>query len=199
MEIKKFTEPFSYYIIDDIISFEENEMIYKELQLDEAPKSEPSMHSMGVELSIFDSIWDRVHKICAEILSEDIKLPKGYWGGGLQKHFNEPLHPHTDYFPNNNTASVYKGLVYIGDSKINYKDYGTKIYKKISEYSEAIPFPIVDMDMIDIDSEVEFKPGRAILFIPSENSLHGACFDSGFPYDRYTYGFEYYPSTFLQI
>ena len=190
MKIKKFTEPFSYYIIDDIISLEENEIIYKELQLDEAPKSEPSTHSMGIEIGAYDSIWDRVHKICTEILSEDIKLPKGSWMGGLQKHFNVNLDPHTDYLPNDNTASVYKGLVYIGDSKINYKDYGTKIYKRID---------ISDEGMIDLDSEVEFKPGRAILFIPSENSLHGACFDSGFPYDRYTYGFEYYPSTFRPI
>ena len=72
----------------------------------------------------------------------------------------------------------YKGLIYIGDPNLEYKDYGTRIYKDENRSSEV--------------KEIPFIPGNGMMFKTTKNSYHGTEFKSGYKNYRYTITFEYY-------
>ena len=101
---------------------------------------------------------------------------------------DKPLLPHTDnpdeiyeWSKANNittNAGLYKGVLYIGNSSLNYDNYGTVMYssKKIT----------------DVIKEIPFIPGNACIFETSPNSYHGTNFKNGLPHRRYTITMEYY-------
>ena len=206
MEIQKFIEPFTYYIIDGIITAEENKLIYDKLTSNNYNRCEPSDHSQGLDIN-FPDIEDRIYDSLDTIILENLNSNDGQWKGGFQEHFDVVLPPHTDWRYHNlknmgydtytkdtepdnikliDSGGYIKGLLYIGDPTLRYIDYGTKIYTEVPDISEYVKGGYKY-------TEVEFKPCRAIVFVTSENSLHGTDFKSGFPHKRYTYGFEYYP------
>jgi hypothetical protein len=211
MEIQKFIEPFTYYIIDDIITMDENKQIYDTLISNNYNRDEPLKHSQGLQVS-FQDIEKKIYDSLDNIILENLNSNDGNWRGGFQEHFDAVLSPHTDWRYHNlknmgygtytedtetddikliDSGGVIKGLLYIGDPTLNYLDYGTKIYTHI-------PARSVHVEETYSHEEVKFKPCRAIVFVTSENSFHGTEFSSGFPYKRYTYGFEYYPKKLLK-
>ena len=198
MKINKHTYPFTFYEIEEFLTKDENDLLYKKL-LDKKEivditlkKAEPN--SIGIDL-----IDDFGNDIISDILNPKFELSDikkitedtigGTWGMGGQYHFDHILKPHTDnpyeliqwasegIIPDREEYGFYKGLVYIGDRSIEYTDYGTRIYESEDIKSEF--------------KEVKFIPGNCIIFKCDEKSFHGTDFKSEFKYDRFTIGLEY--------
>ena len=118
----------------------------------------------------------------------NIETDNYHWHFNLVISSTIPLRPHTDnpidlieYGIKNNipvSSGIYKGMIYIGDPNINYKDYGTRMYKSSEEDSEIC--------------EIEFIPGNACIFKPSTNTWHGTDFKNGLPNNRYCITMQYY-------
>jgi len=81
------------------------------------------------------------------------------------------------------SGGYYKGLIYLGDSNLDYKDYGTRIYR--NDYTHEQP------DFHEV-KEIPHIPGNGVLFKTTENSYHGTEFKSGMKNLRYSIVFEYY-------
>ena len=105
---------------------------------------------------------------------------------------HSPLRPHNDnpielmqYGKDNNihvSTGFYKGVIYITNDNLDYTDYGTRFYNKISKTKELFT---------EIE-EVKFRGGDACIFEAGPDSYHGTDFKKGLPHNRYTITFEYY-------
>lgn len=112
------------------------------------------------------------------------------WGAGLtltSDYKENPLRPHTDnpedlveWGIQNNikvSSGKYKGVIFITNPKLNYKDYGTRFYTSNNLSSEFL--------------EVPFIGGNACAFKTGPNSWHGTDYKMGLPHRRYTITMEY--------
>lgn len=125
------------------------------------------------------------------ILTNEITNKPFDWGIGLTISSNLKTHqllPHTDnpediiqYGIDNNISTScgrYKGVIFITNPDIYYKDYGTRFYKSHERSSEFL--------------EVPFVGGNACIFKTCSNSYHGTDYRSDLPHRRYTLTIEYY-------
>jgi hypothetical protein len=105
----------------------------------------------------------------------------------------------TDSFEiKNSKLPRYRGILYLGDRTIDYKDYGTKYYVKEEEnllYQGKESDYISHHEFKEPYKEIEFIPGHSHIFKVSEESFHGTDFKSGFNYKRIfgsiSYAFNY--------
>ena len=113
------------------------------------------------------------------------------WGIGLTLTSDLKTHqllPHTDnpedliQYGIDNNVSVscgrYKGVVFITNPDLHYKDYGTRFYNSNERSSEFL--------------EVPFVGGSACIFKTGPNSYHGTEYKNDLPHRRYTLTIEYY-------
>ena len=113
------------------------------------------------------------------------------WGIGLTLTSDLKTHqllPHTDnpedliQFGIDNNISVscgrYKGVVFITNPDLHYKDYGTRFYNSRERFSEFL--------------EVPYVGGAACIFKTTSNSYHGTDYKNDLPHRRYTLTIEYY-------
>ena len=225
MEYKSFESPFPHIEIEDLISEEENNILYNK-SLEYLNGYEDSLNdlsyfvleddkhlieSKGIEwvrengyiqnntgirfddtevYSILQKIKNRlglIHYKNLNLFPDEGKIKEWHVDLTISNEYSV-LHPHTDYiYDIGNDMKIskeeveklpiplYKGLLYIGDSNIEYEDYGTKFYEKIIKgesfrYSEL--------------KEVKFIPRNAHFFKTEPNSYHGTDFKSGFPHKR---------------
>lgn len=81
----------------------------------------------------------------------------------------------------------YKGILYVGDLDLDYKDYGTRFYTKQEQKNASNPF-----DGFVEEKEVKYIPRNAHFFKTQPNSYHGTDFKEGFPHKRIFGTISYY-------
>ena len=204
MNIKEHTDPFFYLEIENFLTAEDNLELYRlckeQVSLNNLPSNElietPASYGLDIDMSEVNStksnlvFSDIIQTKLNNITINNFNSSVGYWNYGIQAHTDVELYPHTDdpiqMFkdvkagirpPRGDEYSIIKGLIYIGNPDIEYKDYGTRIYTSESLNSEV--------------TEIKFIPGNAIIFKCDDKSFHGTNFKSGFDEDRFTIGMEY--------
>jgi len=81
----------------------------------------------------------------------------------------------------------YKGILFVGDLDLDYKDYGTRFYTKEEKNDSSNPY-----DGFVEEKEVKYIPRNAHFFKTQPNSYHGTDFKEGFPHKRIFGTISYY-------
>lgn len=81
----------------------------------------------------------------------------------------------------------YKGILFVGDLDLDYKEYGTRFYTKKDETNDSNPY-----NGFEETKEVKYIPRNAHFFKTQPNSYHGTDFKEGFQHKRIFGTISYY-------
>lgn len=191
----KYNTPWDHYVWKDFLSYDEQYFVYKQClyQLDEEAYQNNSLFEMNGELQnnvgvltcLNDKNIDQKINSQLYVISEQLGYKdKGEWSYSacITKDFEDedrPLLPHNDDYDvlKKYGAGMLKVLVYLGNDKDNYEDWGTKLYQTNQRSS--------------FSKEITYQPGDAFIFIPNKYTYHGTDFKNKLNNYRFTLGAEY--------
>jgi len=187
-------EPFEHLIIPDFLSQEESSILYTNMskvvnisKYDDRtlfedmgdPQTGIGIFGGDVPQNISNKIQDNLLEV-----SDHLNFSREQWkwvGGFNITNPDRHLGPHTDEFEyvkqSNPNAGILKVLIYLGDGKNDYTDWGTKLFNGVDINENFV-------------KEVPFVPGTALIFKATKDSYHGTYFTKGLNSFRIIYGAE---------
>lgn len=144
-------------------------------------------HLQTNEVKFIELILDKISLVA---FADIYKNTTGDWVFGINESNRSPtapgLWPHTDdpvelISEGVENPGILRFLLYLGDEKITYKNYGTKLYSEINRAQNQFKF----------EKEIPFVLGTLFMWAPGPDTWHGTEFSSGVQHRRIFVGGEY--------
>lgn len=196
MILNYINEPFEHLVIPEFLSLEDSTALFnsmsKTIDYDISSYNNRTMFEdcgdLQTSIGIFGA--DFPYEI-QEKINNNLKQVSDFYGYDLHQwewiggcNVTNPdlyLGPHTDNYgyvkQSNPNAGILKMLLYLGDGKQDYTDWGTRLYNGENRKESFV-------------SEVPFVPGTALVFKATKESYHGTNFHNGINSYRIIYGAE---------
>jgi len=188
MKIVKYTDPWTYYCVEEFLDTEQACELFKLCQetafsednfiLNGDIQNSAPVHAI-MPNELHQSINEKLDYVVAYLGMETENF---HWGFSTSKTYpklDPQLMPHNDDFAELKQygAGKIKILVYLGCNDTSYKNWGTRLYttNHLDTYVK----------------EVEFVPGRAFIFVPTAETYHGTDFKKELFANRFVLGAEY--------